>query len=277
MKEKESFSIKDVQKLLYNILKEVVNLCESNNINYYLVKGGLIGAVRHSGFIPWDPDVDIAVPYDNLAKFCSVLREKLKEPYTLYYFDKNESYEYLFPRVGIKGVDYRQLHLDVFIISNIPNDRKEQLEFFTKLSRVEKLNTIRNSKIFRPINSIKNRILLVVLKTLTICVPPRYIRKKYMQLISDQKQSGFIIQVGAVDEYGYKYIMPRSWFTPKAKMLFCDFNISIPNDFDSYLKQMYGDYHKVPEEAETSKQFVRRWYFPNPGLINEIINGKYDE
>ena len=41
MKEKESFSIKDVQKLLYNILKEVVNLCESNNINYYLVKGGL--------------------------------------------------------------------------------------------------------------------------------------------------------------------------------------------------------------------------------------------
>jgi hypothetical protein len=51
------------------ILKELIPILEKNNITYWLGYGTLIGSLRHNGFIPWDDDIDICVPYDELENF----------------------------------------------------------------------------------------------------------------------------------------------------------------------------------------------------------------
>lgn len=53
-------------------MDEIDRIRKVYNISYYLVGGTLLGAVRHHGFIPWDDDLDIAMPRDDMERFLSV-------------------------------------------------------------------------------------------------------------------------------------------------------------------------------------------------------------
>ena len=54
---------------------ELDRICRKENIKYSLYGGSVIGAVRHNGFIPWDHDIDIAMPRKDYEKFIDVTLE----------------------------------------------------------------------------------------------------------------------------------------------------------------------------------------------------------
>lgn len=62
-------TIREVQMVSLEILKDVHQFCVQNNIKYSLSGGTLLGAIRHNGFIPWDDDIDIQMPYPEYLKF----------------------------------------------------------------------------------------------------------------------------------------------------------------------------------------------------------------
>lgn len=53
--------IDDVHHVLLNMMKDIHELLEKHHIPYYISGGGMLGMVRHRGFIPWDDDLDISV------------------------------------------------------------------------------------------------------------------------------------------------------------------------------------------------------------------------
>ena len=65
------------------ILEEIDRICRKHNITYWLDGGTLLGAVRHGGFIPWDDDIDIAMPLDDARRFAQIAPGELREGLTL--------------------------------------------------------------------------------------------------------------------------------------------------------------------------------------------------
>lgn len=65
------------------ILQEFGRICKKYNLRWYPIGGILIGVIRHKGFIPWDDDVDVAMPREDYNRFMEVCKDEVREPYFL--------------------------------------------------------------------------------------------------------------------------------------------------------------------------------------------------
>lgn len=61
--------IKDFQYKILEIAFYFDEFCKKYDIEYYLMGGSALGAVRHHGFIPWDDDFDVFMTFNNYHKF----------------------------------------------------------------------------------------------------------------------------------------------------------------------------------------------------------------
>ena len=77
------YNIRELQLRILETLKAVDNVCREHNLRYYIWAGTMIGAVRHKGFIPWDDDLDIAMPRPDYDRLIEHAAEWLPKPYEM--------------------------------------------------------------------------------------------------------------------------------------------------------------------------------------------------
>lgn len=82
-----------------DVLDEIDKICQRHNITYYADYGTMIGAIRHSGFIPWDDDLDICMKRDDYMLFMKVAQEELPESYQVLSYYTNHKYNNKLTRV----------------------------------------------------------------------------------------------------------------------------------------------------------------------------------
>ena len=135
----------ELQAQLLELLKEFDQICRENEVEYYLVGGTLIGAMRHKGFVPWDDDVDVYMTRDNWEKFYTRTQGKLPEHIVVdtQYDEKGTGSvisRYIDTRVAnifrynITSSEKVGLPIDVILIDPIPDNAEAKEEYIQALS-----------------------------------------------------------------------------------------------------------------------------------------------
>ena len=129
--------LRHLQLTILEIMRDVDALCKEFNIEYYLLGGSAIGAIRHKGFIPWDDDLDIVMSPENYIKFIKVCRKHLDKD--KYYFQEGlVNWPLNFSKVRLKGTRLIEvegysdesenlgIYLDVFKLEYSPSNKIAQ-------------------------------------------------------------------------------------------------------------------------------------------------------
>ena len=139
-------TVRDVQLVLLEMLKDIDEICRKHQIPYWLNGGSALGAVRHQGFIPWDDDADIAMMQSDFKRFIEVLKVELpKEEYIFQCYYTHDAYNVLIPGMKIRKCntyikevntllrnrceDSDGVFIDIFVYDYCSNNRFIDLPF----------------------------------------------------------------------------------------------------------------------------------------------------
>ena len=262
--------IKEVELM---ILKDFVEICDKNDIEYYLIYGTQIGAIRHQGFIPWDDDVDVLLFREDYEKFLKVMEGNPSEKYTIFDSRYDEEYFFQFGRMSLNGTYWAEywdsqvsfklgIHIDLFILDNLPDNTIKRWLFIQKcyvLARLYSVSVLTfddYSKIFSFLLNLTHKFLR------TFGFGPKYFQKKLYKLFTKyNSNNGEYVTDLTLKE---RVIFKRTDFKPPKKALFEGIEMNIPNDDYNTLTPIYGDYMQLPPEEERVNH-----------VLNKIDFGKY--
>lgn len=220
-------------------LDEVDRICRKHNLVYYLVGGTLLGAVRHHGFIPWDDDLDIAMPRDDFEKFFELAKEELNDRFYLQSTFSSEGYNKIFAKIRINNtvflqedVSHIQMHHGVFI-DIFPLDSGKQ-----KRSLTVKIKTSISNLLTTHISARKGIFPLVLKHRLLSFIPVSFCVKLRDALLKGR--GDYYLNYGS--QYGIvKQTIAKSHYDPPCQLEFEGKEYMAPCDYIFILERLYGD------------------------------------
>ena len=128
----------ELQKIEFDMLKEVVRVCSELKLTYYLVCGSALGSIKYRGFIPWDDDMDIALPRRDYEIFIKEAQALLPENLFL----QNYHTEPSFPQIFSKLRNSEAARQSRCIYRHLPFGRVSLGQSGAKKTRKEKNKTV---------------------------------------------------------------------------------------------------------------------------------------
>ncbi len=247
----------ELQQTEFEMLKEFVCICNKLNLEYYLVCGSALGAAKYKGFIPWDDDMDVALPRGDYNIFCEKAQDMLPSHLFLQNHKTDKYYPLNFSKIRNSNTTFIEkayaktninhgIYIDVFPLDGYPSDANEQ----KKLEKAKQRYLYKRLCCFDLEYGIKTKILVGIEKLLGV-------HKKPYKFVSDVEKQLSLYETETSDIWcnhgnwqGKREYAPRTQYGNGAWAEFEGLRVRIPEKIDEYLTQKYGDWRSDPPESE---------------------------
>ena len=251
--------IRKLQEVEMNLLLEADRICKELNINYYLIGGTLLGAVRHGGFIPWDMDIDIAMVREDYELFKAYCINNGHEDFFLQ-DQATEKYHpvlhALFRLNGTKVVfrhDLKErkrvanagIYMDIFPLDFAPDSPREQNWQRRKIRVVARLLELKRCRDYTggKVKYVIKRFLSVLAQLIPFELLQNYVERVMQQYNNGKRE--YIVSMASHYSYKKQY-MPFEVYGEPRKIMFEGHEFSAPAKTEEYLTQLFGDYMQLP-------------------------------
>ena len=263
-------NLRQLQLTELELLEEADRVAKKYNISYCIIAGTMLGAVRHSGFIPWDDDVDIAMLRSEYERFRDACQKEL-DPRKFYFQDHTvtEGYRWGYGKLRRKGslflrehqehMPYEQgIFMDVFPLDPVPESRLgrnlKNLECFL----VRKMLWARVGK--KADRNPLYRLLYAVMDK----IPEKRILEYYDDMIEHSKSCRsswvrILMFPTPNDAYGYL----AKWYQGGEDVLFEGKPFPGVKDADEYLRFKFGEYLTLPPAEKRKVHPVSAFSLPD--------------
>lgn len=227
--------LRDIQLANLALLKELAYVCKKNNFKYILDAGTLLGAIRHTRFIPWDDDIDILMFREDYEKIVSAFKNTTRNSdiYAEYHRDKDTNSQYF---IKIKHKKCPFLGVDIFPLDS----------YGKHLSLKEQL--IETNKICKILKHLKKEIDPNISNKETKTILTKTMKEKIL-LSSTNENGDFVYGVDFVHKLK-NWFLDRDIVLPLRKIQFEDSKYTTVNKPKEFLKNIYGDYMKYPKKMK---------------------------
>ena len=246
----------DFQKKLVEMFKWLVNFLEKHGLTYYVIAGTMLGAVRHEGIIPWDDDIDIAMPRHDYQKLLQLLKEPIGQYVVescegeakdfIYAYAKFYDMNTTMTEFARKNVT-RGVFVDIFPLDGLGNTQSESEKNYKAIDRMNMLLAMKISTYRKDRKWWKNcavflgGFLPINVKKFTRKINVKCAKRRY-------EDCEFVAH--SLSTYRFKEIMPKEVYGKPTRYTFEGFEVYGPEKADEYLTRIYGDWRKLPPEEK---------------------------
>lgn len=265
-----SAQIKRIWAMELDMVEKFVAVCREHGLEYCIMGGTLLGAVRHKGFIPWDNDIDLLMPRKDFDKLLEIGPDAFESP-LFFQTPVTEQSRFFSTYVKIRDErgtagtreDYESginsgVFIDIFCLDEIPNSSLLRKVFFWRLNEIAKMQRFALGKTMPNglANRIKHSFQRMVYRFVYHCPDAASLFKIYQKAAG--KYAGKNCRQVAHQAFGYheNFIWEKRDWDDHVQLDFEDLKLEAPKGYDAILKRQYGDYLKLPEDKSTHDYFV---------------------
>ena len=252
----------ELKSIQLDLLQKTADYCEANGIRYFLCGGTLLGAIRHKGYIPWDDDIDIAMPRPDYERFCKTFNQP-DSVYKVKSLLTHPDYACAFAKVYddrtmLKELHYKGVHFGVYIdvlpVDGVKDSAQiKKIMFLHKVLNTKRANYYKRTLSKMIINTL-GKILLLPFSARQIATWMDNEARRYA--FGSLPSAGLIANPLGVGEQVDKHV-----FDSDVYMVFEGRQYRAPVGYDAYLRSIYGDYMQLPpvEHRVTHHTFDAWW------------------
>jgi len=212
------------EKIVVEDIREVKEVLDENNVNFWLDLGTLLGAVRDEKIIEWDADIDLGTWYSDATKLVSTFPELKKRGFDVILSRKRAAMTAIRSGVKINFSLYRKrgdYAWNVWVV------RRKSVE---KL--LNRLVNISNIRTYAKQEGTFARKIKYLLFLLPLNVKQPVTNMAWLLLYS----------LDCI----FPVVIPRHYFEKLSTIRFYGMQFRIPSDVEKYLEYHYGTSWKTP-------------------------------